>query len=61
VADESRRIDRAFAEAFGRPPTPTERAASVAFVTKPNDAERTQAWIDFCHGLTNAKEFLYVR
>jgi hypothetical protein len=70
--DASERIDRLYNEAFGRPPTPAESAAGLAFLasrrTNPTpggsqtpDESNVRAWADLCHVLINVKEFIYVQ
>jgi hypothetical protein len=67
VSSESR-IERLFLQAFGRPPTPSELARCLAFLTS-DTAESGQTagvlrdgptWAELCHVLINAKEFLYI-
>jgi len=68
---EVERIDRAFRLAFGRPAEPVENDGARAFLAdqsaliraETNDGEAAilrEAWVDFCHILLNANEFLYV-
>lgn len=65
-SDEAHRVALAYRIAFGRPPTSAETAAALDFVRTQaaacGEAETTvsQPWIDFCHVLLNANEFLYV-
>jgi hypothetical protein len=51
--DPARQAERGFRLAFGRAPSDSERAASVAFI-------RSHGAAAFCRGLYNANEFLYV-
>ncbi|VTU02620.1 secreted protein containing duf1549 : Uncharacterized protein OS=Pirellula staleyi (strain ATCC 27377 / DSM 6068 / ICPB 4128) GN=Psta_3334 PE=4 SV=1: PSCyt1: PSCyt2: PSD1 [Gemmataceae bacterium] len=61
-------VDEAYRRAFGRPPTTEEAAEALAFLKQQVGAERAaptadgrrKAWIDFCHTLLNANEFLYI-
>ena len=58
LLDPRRRIERMFAQALGRPPSPTELNASLDYL-RGGDPER--AWQDFAQSLFNLKEFIYVR
>ncbi|MFI5458032.1 MAG: PSD1 and planctomycete cytochrome C domain-containing protein [Isosphaerales bacterium] len=51
--DPARQADRGFRLAFGRPPSPTERAAAVALIGSHGAPA-------FCRALYNANEFVYV-
>ncbi len=53
VRDDRERLDRLFAEAFGRPPTEDEARASLDFVGR-------AGWADLCHVLINMKEFIFI-
>ncbi|MEZ6195135.1 MAG: PSD1 and planctomycete cytochrome C domain-containing protein [Planctomycetota bacterium] len=54
---EAERTERAWREAFSRPPTPAERARVASWL----DAEGDAGWSDLCHVLMNAKDFWYLR
>ncbi len=65
-----RRLSRLFFEALGRRPEPGEVDALMAFLESQADAygladaareSDPRLWVDVCHVLFNAKEFLYVR
>ncbi len=69
--DDARRVTLAYQLAFGRGPTTAETAAALDFIRaqatapcEPAEREATpapsQPWVDFCHVLLNANEFLYV-
>jgi hypothetical protein len=64
-ADETGRLDAAYRLTLGRLPTDAERRQAVVFLdeqakqVKTGDG-RDAAWMDFCHVLLNASEFLYV-
>lgn len=60
-------IDRAYRLALGRGATPEEKAQAEMFLQEqmrripgPPAAARQAAFVDFCHVLLNANEFLYV-
>ena len=62
-------LDRAYREAFGRPPTPTEMAQAIEFLRQHPAAKEKgapiglldeRAWADLCHVLFNVKEFIYL-
>jgi hypothetical protein len=58
------RLERLYLTAFGRPPTESEAAEALGFLTAQTRAYGTQddrrAWVDLCHVLLNVKEFIYV-
>jgi hypothetical protein len=63
------RIARMYAEAFARPPTPTESAAALAFLSEQAAAyslpsnqatSDVRVWTDLAHVLFNVKEFVFV-
>ncbi|HEX5442405.1 MAG TPA: PSD1 and planctomycete cytochrome C domain-containing protein [Pirellulales bacterium] len=69
--DDARRVALAYQLAFGRGPTTAETAAALDFIRaqatapcEPVGSEAkpapSQPWVDFCHVLLNANEFLYV-
>ncbi|HEX7446732.1 MAG TPA: PSD1 and planctomycete cytochrome C domain-containing protein [Pirellulales bacterium] len=68
--DDARRVTLAYQLVFGRGPTTAETAAALAFIRAqaaagdPPASEAkpapSQPWVDFCHVLLNANEFLYV-
>jgi len=70
-ASRESRIDRLFAEAFGRPPTTEELQRTVQFLTnfetlaaqhtEQTDAPATQAWQALCQSVVSSSEFVYVR
>jgi hypothetical protein len=53
---DEERIEIAYRDAFGRPPTADERAAADKFLGDREEAD----WTDFCLGLINLNEFVYV-
>jgi len=63
------RLTRLYAIAFGRPPTPDERLADLAFLNSVEqaqsnenaDMQRKKAWSTLCHVVLASNEFLYVR
>jgi hypothetical protein len=62
-SDTAERITWAYRLAFGRVPTEAELSDAEAFLTRDSGSTPTAeapAWIDFCHALLNASEFLYV-
>lgn len=65
-SDEPQRVALAYRIAFGRPPTSAETGAALEFLRTQAaacgeaDASLSQPWVDFCHVLLNANEFLYV-
>ena len=62
-ADPAAQVTLAYRLAFGRVPSGSELADAAAFLTRePVSAATAEspAWIDFCHALLNANEFLYV-
>jgi hypothetical protein len=62
-SDGVERITLAYRLAFGRVPTQAELSDAEAFLTRESGATASTdspAWIDFCHALLNANEFLYV-
>lgn len=64
TADPRERIRRMYLSALGRPPSPSESAAALAFVQEQNQryggADPAHAWSDLCHILINVKEFIFV-
>jgi hypothetical protein len=50
--DPGRQVDRGFALALGRAPSPAERAAAEALI-------RSKGAASFCRALYNANEFVY--
>ena len=58
------RVGRMYAAAFGRAPTPAERATATAFVAdaarESGRADDPRAWADLAHALFNAKEFIFI-
>ncbi len=64
--DPSKRLERAYLEAFGRLPEKEERAMIEGFLAEqaelhgagPDDA---RVWTDLCHLLFNKKEFIFLR
>ncbi len=56
--DRARQVDRAYRLAFGRPPTDSERADALGFLSEHADPPATLG--DFAHVLLNANEFLYL-
>jgi hypothetical protein len=62
--DPAQRIDRLYLTAFGRPPTPDEADAALAFVTAQAAAygqtHDPRAWHDLAHVLWNVKELVFV-
>jgi hypothetical protein len=62
-SDPAERITSAYRLAFGRVPDEAELSEAEAFLTRDSGstpAAESPAWIDFCHALLNANEFLYV-
>jgi len=67
-ADVPTRIQALFAQAYNRPPTPTELASCQATLSelkafhaaKPASPSDPGPWTDLCHALLNANEFLYL-
>jgi hypothetical protein len=61
-------VGRAYTRAFGRAPNDDELHAAVAFIERqqklasgrPENSAPQPAFIDFCHALLNANEFLFV-
>ncbi len=53
-ADDSRRLERMYLEAFARPPQDWERREGLAYAS-------SASWADLAHALMNSAEFLYVR
>ena len=71
LSDRGGATARAYRLAFGRPPTPTERAWSqdflreqwVRYAKEPGKQPQEiteRAFADFCHALLSANEFIYV-
>jgi mono/diheme cytochrome c family protein len=64
--ERGRQIDRAYALALGRPPTPAERDAALQFLVEQEKLHAKkaqpahQALADFCHVLFNLNEFVYL-
>ena len=67
--DDRARVDIAYRLAFARPPDEAEAQAAVEFlgrgepVAQADDGDSEAArsvWVDFCHVLLNANEFLYI-
>ncbi|AMV37768.1 PSD1 and planctomycete cytochrome C domain-containing protein [Planctomyces sp. SH-PL62] len=56
-ARDSARIALAYRLTAGRDPDDDEKAAGLAFLDRPDEAE---ALVDYCHVLLNSSEFLYV-
>jgi mono/diheme cytochrome c family protein len=54
----AQRIDGMFIDAFGRPPSETERSECLAFLANRDD---TATWADLAHSLFNVKEFVFLR
>jgi hypothetical protein len=52
--DPSRRLEKMYVTAFGRPPEEWERRETLAFAEK-------NGWADLAHVLLNSAEFIYVR
>jgi hypothetical protein len=67
-ADVPTRIRALFAQAYNRPPTPTELESCQATLSelkafhaaKPASPSDPGPWTDLCHALLNANEFLYL-
>ena len=69
--DDSQRLTRLYAVAYGREATAEERSANLAFLvdvdgslagTEPDaDKRRRAAWTVLCHTVIAANEFIYVR
>lgn len=64
-SDDAQRVALAYRIAFGRPPTSAETTAALDFLQSQaaagaGDTASSQPWVDFCHVLLNANEFLYV-
>lgn len=61
-ADDEQRIELAYQAAFGRAPKAEERMAAAQFLKQNPVAtgDPEQAFVDFCHVLLNANEFIYV-
>jgi hypothetical protein len=57
-SDTAGRVTLAYRLAFGREPTQAELSDAEAFLTR--GSADAPAWIDFCHAVLNANEFLYV-
>lgn len=57
TTDAELRIERMYLAAFGRTPTPQERADALAFI---HQGASEQAWCDLAHVLLNLKEFVFV-
>ena len=65
AGDEAAIITLAYRDAFGRPPQSAEVEAAREFLRLQTGASGSspaegEAWVDFCHALLNANEFLYV-
>jgi hypothetical protein len=67
--DHDHRIERAWALAWSRPPTPSERVRAARHVEEyaraigtavPKPGAERQAWISLCRVLLCANEFLYL-
>lgn len=59
-SDKTARVRRMYLEAFGRNPTESEVARSLAFV-RSGGADARTAWSDLAHSLFNMKEFIHIR
>ncbi|MBV8878847.1 MAG: DUF1553 domain-containing protein, partial [Planctomycetaceae bacterium] len=57
-ADDADRVERAFQLALGRPASPDESAAALAYLAKMG---KTEAWESFARILFRLNEFVYVR
>ena len=57
--DPAARIQRMYAEAFGRPPEAAEVAEALGLVSKLG--EPSKAWANLAHMLMNTTEFVYIR
>lgn len=65
AGDDGAMIALAYRDAFGRPPQTDEIEVARAFLHTQAGGLQAQpavsdAWVDFCHALLNANEFLYV-
>ena len=61
-ADPAARIAQMYAEAFGRPPGPSETAEALGFVrTMEARHPAEKAWAHLAHVLFNTTEFMYIR
>ncbi|MCC7420986.1 MAG: PSD1 domain-containing protein [Planctomycetaceae bacterium] len=66
LADEPRRVRRAFLEALGRAPREAEASAALEFLRTQAESRggasdaRRAAWVDFCQSLFASNEFLYI-
>ena len=55
------RVARAYQLAFGRTPHIGEARVSIDFLKRQKESENDQAaFLDFCHALLNANEFLFI-
>src|SRR5207244_3509005 len=70
MSDDDGRVERAYLLAFGRPPTPEERAAGVSYLAQacsrlaavgvPTDQQPTLVWESYVRALFLSNEFVYV-
>jgi hypothetical protein len=58
--DDPGRIQRAYRLAFARDPGNGELEAATSFLSHNNGASPRDAWVDLCHVLLNANEFIYI-
>jgi cytochrome c553 len=64
IRDENvpeRRVQRLYAQAFGRPPEDWEQRDTLSFIAAAKAQDEQRAWTDLCHVLLNSAEFLYVQ
>lgn len=67
-ADDSKRIERAFVLAFGRPPSAAERCTALTYLAEldqkmrglPRDTARARGWESLARALIMSNEFVYV-
>lgn len=64
-AEDSERLQWLFETGFGRPAEPEEMRLALdslsAFRALPNGNVEIASWIDLCHALFNASEFIYIK
>ncbi len=65
IEGDAARVERAYLEAFARPPEPWELDAALAFLADQEEnagggGDPVAAWRDLCHTLVNVKEFVWI-
>jgi hypothetical protein len=66
AATAEARVRWLFESAYGRPPTAKEMSACIESLAQFRELHEatdpeTEAWVDLCHALLNANEFIYVK